>query len=81
MLGFFGMVALKLASMTRDTGVLGAYPALGLGAMAMFLVASVTEGTFGGYAYPALLWLAFALAMYSRSPVKRLATTGQGSVG
>lgn len=61
-LGALGWVAIHLAPPGWQTEPRLVYAPLALASLCMFLVASFTEGTFAGYAYPALLWLTFALA-------------------
>jgi hypothetical protein len=73
---FFGMLALKLISLAVRPDAFSIYPALALSALVMFLLASFTEGTFGGYAYPGLLWIAFALATYAQGSAARSAASG-----
>jgi len=61
-LGFFGTVIVRLIPLALRKEPQSAFSALAIGSILMFLLSSFTEGTFGGYAYPAIVWLTLSLA-------------------
>lgn len=62
LLGFYLPRLFKNAGMALSRAGASLAPALGAGLIAMFLMASVTESTFAGYAFPSLVWIGIAMS-------------------
>ena len=69
-LGFTGLLlllAFYIPRYIKNVGVAltrmqGPTPAMSAGLVAMFLVASITESTFAGYAFPSLVWIGIGMS-------------------